>query len=799
MEENNYNASFDFKKELFYYLVYWKWFIAATVFFVGLAFLYLKNSQIIYESETQIQIIEEDQGAAAFLLGQDNFAGETNSIENEIIILQSTRILERVMEELNLQTGVYKEDEKSIIWGENIPFTIEWLNQTVGFDDIFLSPKKINQKNNFLLTYQGKDYELNQNTPLITDDFKISISNTAQTSSYGSNYIIKYKNKKTTLEELNNSLTVVQNSFAGDNVNIKIKGPNFRKNNAILNKLVSIFQQDRINDQREVYRITIDFIDSRLALVANSLDSIEKNSIDYRQSNVLFNSQTQTQSAFNDLNKLNNDFFNIDIQKDIANSLLDDLKNQKSFVLLPTNLGISDTEINGLVLKYNTLVTERGQLLLSSTQNNPLVLAVSSQLLDFKKNILLSLDNYIEFLNNSLKKYQDLDRNTKRELSTISIQESELKGISRNFEISQEIYIDLLKKREDASIKYEGTLPNIKIVDYAINNPIPIAPKHKPVYLGAFLFSILLPFSILFIKKVLNTRINSKDDINEVLTNLKLVEEVPQFTSENKRSYFKKKQLKKSSSSKLKSEVFNLLRSTLIYTDRLSKNENDQKTEGLIILVTSALQGEGKTYIASNLAESFVGLENKKVVLVGGDLRNPQIHNLYKIERAEKGLSNCLVGNEKLTSYISKITSNSNENLKLDFLPSGSIPLNPSELTTSKRFENTLNELKKIYDYVIIDSAPTLLVSDTLNFSPICDITLFVVRSNKTEKRLLEYIKDINTKKFFNKFGVVVNGIKYDSTLNNFGYSYRYGYGYGYGYKYDYNYVYGEEHNEKNN
>lgn len=792
MEENNYNASFDFKKELFYFLVYWKWFVTAMVVFLGVAYFYLKSSQDIFQSETQIQIIQENQGAAAFLLGQESFAGEQNSIENEIIILRSERILELVVEKLNLQTSVYRENERALIWGDNIPFAIEWLNQMSEFDAIFVSPKKINQKDGFLLRFQDKEYELSQDRPLINDDFKISISNTSPASSFRFPYIIKYNNKRSVLEKLNNSLIINQNSFAKDNVNLIIKGPNSNKNNAILNELVSIFQQDRINDKREVYRVTIRFIDKRLDLVENLLDSIEKNSINYKQSNVLFNSQTQTQSAFNDLSKLSNDFFNIDVQKEVANSLIDDLKNQKPFILLPTNLGISDTEVNGLVFKYNTLITERDQLLLGSTQNNPLVMAVTSQLLDFKQNILLSLDNYIEFLDNSLKKYQDINRNTKRELSTISIKESELKGIYRNFEISQEIYIDLLKKRENASIQYEGTLPNVKIVDYAINNPIPVAPKRKPVFFGAFLFSILLPFSVLVLKRALNTRINSKDDVSNIITDLKLIEEVPLFKEINNKAFIRRKKLDTNNSNEFKSEVFNRLRSTIIYTDRLL-NKDQKKSEGLMILVTSALQGEGKTFIASNISESFVGLENKKVILVGGDIRNPQIHSLYKIEKSKKGLTNYLVGKEKLASYIHKIKCNNKKDVQFDFLPSGSIPLNPSELTTSKSFETMLNELKKIYDYVIIDSAPTLLVSDTLNFSSLCDLALFVVRSDKSEKRILEHLKELNDKKLFNKIGVIVNGIKHDNSLNNFGYSYRYGYGYGYGYKYGYNYVYGQK------
>lgn len=767
MNQTDLDNTLNFKKELFYYLKSWKWFVTSLILCSIITFIYLNKTQVIYQSTAKIQIIEDSEGAASFLLGQNNFGGETNSIENDLVVLKSIRILERLVDELDLQTSFYEDDDNNLIWGNQIPFTFEWSNKLQNEVEIIISPEQIDGKHGFVLLYNDQEYELSQSQALITSDFKISISNKLLVERKESSYIIKRETKNKILEQLDKSIEASQPSLTSENVNLTTRGANSKKNNDILNALISIFEEDRINDKREVYRITVNFINRRLELVANTLDSIEKNSTEYKESNVLFNSITQTQSAFNDLSKLNDDSFNLTLQKDIANSLVNNINTEKPFILLPTNLGISNTDVNDLVLKYNTLVTERDQLLFSSTENNPLVLAITSQLFDFKQNILLSLENYIRFLDNSLEKYGTLDRNAKRKLSNISIKESELKGISRNFEISQSLYMDLLQKREDATIKYEGVLSNVKIVDYAINDPIPISPQKSPIFLGALIVSFLIPFSFLYLKKELNTKIKAKDDVQKVLKNLKLVEEIPLFKAN------KDEKINSGNNyvDNIKLEIFRLIRTKINYLIRL---KDDGNSEGKVILVTSSLPMEGKTFIAANLAESFSRL-NKKVILIGADLRNPQVHNLYGMDFPKNGLSNYLLGVEKdLEKNILKLPINDNK--QLDFLPSGNIPIDPSELTMSNKFEELIKRLKQEYDIIVFDSAPTLLVSDTLNFSPLCDLSLYVVRSNKTEKKILEYIQELTDKKLIINTGIIINGVDYENEVN-------YGYGYSYNYK----------------
>ena len=330
------------------------------------------------------------------------------------------------------------------------------------------------------------------------------------------------------------------------------------------------------------------------------------------------------------------------------------------------------------------------------------------------------------------------------------------------------MYIILLQKREEAAVNLAIINPSIKMVDFAKSVDVPISPKHAIIYLAALLLGIGIPLGIIYIYFLMDTKIHSKKDVEAVVKEIPVIAEIPHITDDEK--------MVKNLDRSVLSEAFRMLRTNLNY---LIKNNKASQ----VIFTTSTIKGEGKTFVSMNLAITFSTL-GKKVILVGADLRNPQLHKMLNISRHQKGVTNYL--HDTVTQLDDIIEKGAKYNLKLDFIFSGTIPPNPAELLSNGRFELLLEELKKEYDYVIVDTAPTLLVTDTTLIANLSDMMVFVIRANHTEKNLLHFINELQALKKIKNAGIVLNNIGQQK-----GYGYKYGYGYSYSYKYNYGYGYG--------
>ena len=327
----------------------------------------------------------------------------------------------------------------------------------------------------------------------------------------------------------------------------------------------------------------------------------------------------------------------------------------------------------------------------------------------------------------------------------------------RQQNLKESLYLLLLQKREEASIISAVTVSNVKVIDYAITNPIPIAPKKAVIVLSTLIIGLLVPFGVIFLIYLLDNKVFDANDILAVNKTTPILMEVPLTRNEAD-----KKEL---------DEIFR----TLIHNTLFLRPEKNTQ-EALSILVTSAIQGEGKTFLSFNMAEGMAKM-GKKVVLVGADIRNPKIHRYANISKETLGIVNYVV--DKSLDWKSLVIPHTINSNTLDIIQCGPIPPNPTNILMSQRFEELMRELKKNYDYIVFDSAPSLLVSDTLVMAHFADITLFSVRSKVTEKKLIEFsTKLINDQKIKNA-AYVINGI--DLSKVRYGYKYNYGYGYGYG------------------
>ena len=778
MTQDNFNnqsylqdeESLDIKKEAGYYLFFWPYFIAAIIIAMSCAFLFIKTADRIYTSSAQLQIKKPAEDAASFLTGGMEFFGfDQVNVENDIAVLTSQHILSQVVTRLDLQTKIY---------------TVGRVNAQLHFNDEYTRFVTIKAPNKSLYW----DIEINNQKASFTRDTLSFTINKGDVFSYKESEITLHdslylKDQTLIIERyplneavaaLRNNLIATAASKQGEIIDLNFVGVNILRNEAVLNTVMQVMQDDQVEDKRLISKVSLAFINDRLDGLTKSIDTLSQNTIAFQMANGIFDPAAQTVNALSNIVKGQEEAFGIGIQLEIAKALLEKLENQASYQILPANIGIDNVSVNTLVNSYNTVVTQRNNLLISATAKSPMVLQLSSQLDNAKAAIITGVNRYIEGLQTSLSSFQNMEAKTKGIVAGLPTKGNTLRAYARDFKIVEELYVFLLERKEEASISYISALPNIKLLSYGVSSRLPIEPKVEIIYLAALLLGLLVPFGILFLLKILDTKINTRDDLENGLKGITILGEMP-FAENPKDADDTDRGV--------------IAESTRVLRAGLSFQLKTDATN--VICVTSTIKGEGKSFVSYNLAQSYAAL-GKKVILVGADLRNPQLHKFLNQKRENIGLTTYL-SNENFNDIDSLITK-ADTPRGLDFLLTGAIPPNPSELLMRPRTKELLDMLKQSYDLILIDSAPLLLVSDTTAILPLCDSVVYVTRSQYSEKKTFPFILDMQKRPNVPPFGMVLNGLRAGaSTGSNYGYKYRYSYGYSYNYGYGYGYGYGSD------
>ena len=769
-ENDNYSNESDaenLKALIFKYLKYWPLFLISIIVFIIGAYFYLKFTTPIYKSSAAVKVLKDDEGGVD-LSGLSKSTALFNyskvNLENEIQIFKSRRLLEKVVEKLELKTSYYEitNFDNKLLFGDEIPFKIDWLD--VDYSELNPIAFEVNFLNASSVVIKNEEHNLNINAK-VNDTVnlnKISFVLKARPN-VSNNYLIKkYKITHNSLQgllsSLSNGISISQIGDKSDVLKLEVSGSNKSRNEHILNSLVDIFNQDGVEDKRLISKRTQEFVEDRLKILVKDLDTVETGLVNYKKNNNVVSVESSVEELFTKEGESESEKFNLETQLAISEDFQNLLKNQSGFELLPANLGINSSSVNNLTSKYNELVIERNRLLISSTEENPVILKINDQLSQVKVNILSSLNNYVEGLRISLSRLNEREINYTNQINSLPEKEKDLKSIIRQQAIKERLYLFLLQKREEAALSYATTSPSLKIVDYAYTNSIPVSPKKNIIFLSSLILGVLFPFGILYLFFLLKTSIESRGDLERHLNNLAIIGEVPQINKTQP------KVIKKNDQSIL-AEAFRILRTNLVFN---LKRGNDSK----VIFVTSSIKGEGKTFTAVNLSR-ILATSHKKVILIGSDLRNPQVHQYFNSKKNDLGLSHFLhSGGDSIDAYINK--NPDKDFLNLDIILSGSVPPNPAELLSNGRFELMLNQLKNDYDYIVVDTAPTIYVTDTFLIAEQADATVYMIKQDLTEKKLIGHINSLNRTGKLNNINLVFNGISSETNL-----------GYGYGYTYN--------------
>lgn len=757
------------------YTRYWYWIILGLLLGLSGAHLYLRYSTPQYKTQASILIKEKQSGSSAIALsglGYGNILNNfsRNDLTNQLVLLESNRVVSEVVKALNLNVEYKKNGHvKSNELYTYKPFTVNF-----NFSDVSTSSAKI-----FITIINENSFQLRDasyselgthsffdtiNMPFGSILVVPNFSNKSKFQKYiDDEIVIKYKSVERTAVQYSNSIELEVFQKNSNVVTITMQSETPKKSEDFIEELINQFNLDAVDDQNQIAKKTSDFINSRLNIIAADLDSVEIGKAKFKSDNSIINVEKDAAFVAGKRNEIQYNKLDINSQIRLARSLIDFVETLEINELLPTNVGM-EAEDGVLIEQYNQLVIQKKEFLKTSTPQNPVVQNLDSQIENLRLSILKTLNNRVNILSMGLKEVNKRNSDINSKAKDVPTIEKSFIDIERQRVIKEQLYLFLLQRSEETAMSLAATEDKAKIINSVFTGKNPVSPNRLLINGIGVLLGLLLPISILFIYFTLNNKVNTTQEIERVLPNIPLLCEIPKV-SKNEKDY-----IELNDRSTL-AEAFRTLRTNLQFL--LDENKNPEV--GKTVLVTSTVQGEGKTFVAYNLALSL-SLLGKKVVLVGADIRNPKLTRYLKQKSdVPYGFTEFVV-DESLS--VDTIISKSNEGIQLDIVHSGAIPPNPAELLLKDRTGLFFSCLKEKYDYVVVDTAPSMLVTDTIIINKFADVTLYVVRAGFTDKKLLEFPKDAMAEKRLTNLAIVFNEID----VNRFGYGNKYGYTYRYAY-----------------
>ena len=750
------------------YLKRWFWFVLSVFLFLAYAIYYLQKSVPVYNIQSTVLIKDSrkapssEMGALSQLGGFGN--NGANSIENEIEILKSKKLVRDVVTQLGLQTTLVAERglKKIMLYDKTAPVIIKIINEKV-------TEKPL--KKPLQLKVSGDKLEIfseELKNPIITT-YKKTVSLPYANVIFLKNpsYKAPKKGEEGPIEILYTPTDIAVNAFQsmtnvslvdkdGTVVALSINYPNPQKAKDVINKLVESYNNDAIIDKNTESKKTRDFINERINIIAKELGEVENTKEQFKVANKITDIPTEARANYTGGEQARGRLLETETQISLAQDLVSYMNKLGGNQTMPASVGLGNPLAASNINAYNQLILERNRLLENATPQNPVVADLDRQIKVLRVSVLDALSNYKTSLQKSRDQVEEEKNIFAGKINKLPAQEKMFRGIERQQQIKENLYLLLLQKHEEAAISLAITSPKARILDYAFSSIEPVAPKKMLILFFAGILGLIVPFGLIYLKELFNNKVWSKADL-EKLSHAPILGEIPVLERGNS-------EIIEHNDLSPMAEAFRILSTNLSFT--LPKKE-----KGKVIFVTSTTKGEGKTFVSVNLAITLASSRTKAIV-IGADIRNPQLQRYNPASKNLDGLTEFLYDD---TVNLDKIINTSTFHPELDVIYSGSIPPNPAELLSNGRYELMMNELKEKYNFIIVDTAPLMLVTDTLLTAELADATVYVVRANYTQKSLIEFANHQVEGDKIKNTGFVLNAVEKDY----FGYGNKYGYGYG--------------------
>jgi tyrosine-protein kinase Etk/Wzc len=747
---------------LFRYLPYWPLFMVMVILGVAFAFVYIRYKVPVYEANASILIKDERKGADdSKAIEAMNIFGSKKIVDNEIELIKSRNLLKNVVKNIRLYAPVYEEGQVNVVPAfvkSPVELELRSPDSLIESTKIYFSFDKVKQ----VVVVEGKEYPLNKftNSPWGTA-VKFVANPYYEPFHVEKPMFFTLVDVKKVIDYLDKQLTISASSKQSTVINIKVKDPVPVRGKIILNELIKQYDNAAKSDKNELAINTLRFVEEQLAITQKSLDSMNKSIEQYRTINNVVDLGSQGQQYLAGSGVNDQKVSDIDVQLSVLREVQQYVQSKgQTTGIVPSTLGVSDPLLSSLVGKLYEAETQYKRLLSTTGENNPMVKSLREQIDGLRPSILDNIESQRRNLQASRSNLSSSAGRFSGLLRTMPEKERKLMEISRDQATMAATYQSLLQRKAETELSLNATVSDSRIVDEAEASEEPVIPNKLLVYLASVLGGFGLAILIIALKEGFNRTILFRSEI-ENFTSVPVIGEVihdasgqPIVISHDRKNFI--------------AEQFRQIRTSLSYLGISSKKKK--------ILVTSSIPGEGKSFVAANLAISLA-LTDKKVVLLEVDLRKPKLSEIFGMTSSTAGISNFLIGEKEPDEIIKRTEANPN----LFIISAGPIPPNPSELILNGRIQELLTYLENAFDYIVIDTAPVSPVTDAYLLSQYCDATLYIVRHGYTPRIYLQLLDENNRVKGLKNLALIFNGVKARG-IGKGGYGNGYGYGYGVGY-----------------
>lgn len=759
---------------LAYFASKWKWFLLSVLVCGGIAWYHYARSPLVYFRSATVII--KDPSNKTSTTGLDRFDNIINKVNvaNEILQFRSKKLMREVLQRLHADISYQLEDGLR---------SNELYNQS----PVLLSFPDALPEQHFAFTVTLKDKKslvLSDFTGIdVKSDFTVEMYDTV-TLSRGMRVVATPTNyysdswtgtpirvAKLPMESMVNyyksALGIQQEEEESSILTLALKDGSAARAEDILNTLINVYNEEAIKDKNQVAVNTADFINDRLIIIENELGGVESELETFKQRNQIVDIASSAGMYMSESQKYNTDALELETQLRLANFIKDYLTDPaKETDLIPSNTGIGDMNIESQINLYNTAKLKRDHLIDDSSVNNPVVLELNNSLRAMKQNIIRAVDNMIVSLNVQRSDAQSREMRAQNRITSIPTKERKMLSIERQQKVKEALYLFLLNKREENALSQAMADNNARVIDGAEGGNSPISPNRNRILLLGLLVGLAIPslacLGILF----LDTRVHSRKDVEDIVS-VPYLGEIPQDKEAGKLNEQESPfLLAKEQRDSTVSEAFRILRTNMAF---MARKDLPQQ----VIIFTSLNEGAGKTFISKNLGMSLV-LAKKKVILIDMDIRRGTLSRQFHLHKTG------------LTNYLADATLSAEDIIQhqdgFDIIAAGAIAPNPAELLMDERLDNLVTELRRRYDYIVVDSVPVGIIADATISNRIADLTIFVARAGRLDRRQLPEIEQLYKENKLHNMALVLNGADLHRRYGYYGY-YGYSYKYGYGKK----------------